>query len=114
MQSIKVSGWLKNNNINHIIVSIWNYQIIDYHELCKLIEKDNLVIIIDEHKKYGSIGNDIETNLKEKNINNIKLLCIDNEVITDTGDYEYLIEKYKIDSNAIKKIIVEEITNEKK
>lgn len=108
-EAIKTSKWFEMKRINHTIISIWNYGLIDYKEILKIINKEDIIIIIDEHKKFGSIGSEINEKLTTFGVQNkIKLLCINDNIITDTGKYEYLIKKYKVDSFAIKNIVINE------
>jgi transketolase len=102
-EALKAYQELKKKGINISVIDIYCIKPFNHKKLIKHVKKHgNKLIIVEDHYKEGGIGEMIISKLKNTNIK-IEHLCI-NE-IPHSGSKDELLEKHKINSHAIIKIL---------
>ncbi len=106
---IDAANMLKDEkNINSTIINMHTIKPIDSDIIVEESKKSKMLICVEEHNIIGGLGSAVSEVLSEIN-NSPKLLRFGiNDTYISEGGYEHLINKYKINSEAIKERVYEE------
>jgi transketolase len=100
-RALKAAAILKNKDIDARVVSISTLKPIDRNIIIKACQESNLIITIEDHNIIGGLGSIVAEIIAEEKLN-CKLIRMGiKESFGDTGSFEWLIKKYKIDTSSI-------------
>lgn len=101
---------LNSEGHNIGLLNIHTIKPLDDNFIATIISESKQIFIFEEHTKVGGLRSSIYDIVVEKNIRDTKILAhtLPDEYLV-TGEYEYLINLYKLDSDGIESVIIENI-----
>ena len=106
---IDAANMLKEEkNINSTIINMHTIKPIDSDIIVEESKKSKMLICVEEHNIIGGLGSAVSEVLSEINKSPKLLRFGINDTYISEGGYEHLINKYKINSKAIKERVYEE------
>lgn len=101
---------LNSEGRNIGLLNIHTIKPLDDNFIATVISDSKQIFIFEEHTKVGGLRSSIYDIVIEKNIRDTKIHAhtLPDEYLV-TGEYEYLINLYKLDSDGIESIIIENI-----
>jgi transketolase len=101
---------LNNEGLNIGLLNVHTIKPLDENFIATIINDSKQIFIFEEHTKVGGLRSSIYDMVIEKNIKDTKIVAhtLPDEYLA-TGEYEYLINLYKLDSDGIESIIKENI-----
>ncbi len=102
---------LKKNNIDASLINMHTVKPIDETSIKNACIKSKMIVSVEEHNIYGGLGSAIAEVIAKKNFNK-KLLTIGiDDYYEKGGNYDYLKEKYGLNSNKIVSKILSSFRN---
>lgn len=99
-KSLDAADMLKKEGINARVVNIHTIKPIDKELIVKCAKETGAVVTAEEHNIYGGLGSAVSEVLSQEYMVPIEFVGI-RDTFTETGDYECLLSKYKINSESI-------------
>lgn len=107
-EALKAADDLKQQNKNISVYSVYSLKPLDKQEILNIAKKHKYIITIEEHQIVGGLGSTISEIVAENGIG-IKVirLGLHDEFTSIVGNQEYLRKVYNMDTESIKKRIVD-------
>lgn len=107
-EALKAADDLKHQNKNISVYSVYSLKPLDKQEILNIAKKHKYIITIEEHQIIGGLGSTISEIVAENGIG-IKVirLGLHDEFTSIVGNQEYLRKVYNMDTESIKKRIVD-------
>lgn len=107
-EALKAADDLKHQNKNISVYSVYSLKPLDKQEILNIAKKHKYIITIEEHQIVGGLGSTISEIVAENGIG-IKVirLGLHDEFTSIVGNQEYLRKVYNMDTESIKKRIVD-------
>lgn len=109
-QSLEASKLLKKDSINLTVLNMHTINPLDHYTLEKISKKNKLIFTAEEHSLVGGLYSAISDYYSKNNGDRIKIVPIAHpHNYGKGGEYKYLLSKYGLDSEGIRKKVVENI-----
>lgn len=107
-EALKAADDLKYQNKNISVYSVYTLKPLDKQEILNIAKKHKYILTIEEHQIVGGLGSTISEIIAESGIA-IKVirLGLHDEFTSIVGNQEYLRKVYNMDTESIKKRIVD-------
>ena len=103
---------LKNIDINIGLINMHTIKPIDENILDKIIAKSDYILVFEEHTIIGGLGSAILEYINEKQFDKIVVIRYGvKDKFPKTGSYDYMLKKLCLDSEGIKKNILDLLKN---
>ncbi len=105
-ESLKALDSLKQKEIDPTIVDMFSIKPYDADLLQQLIQDNDLIIVLENHSKFGGIGSIVAYEIAKSNNNpTFKHLAIP-DAFGEVGSLEFLMDKFKLRSSDIEDTIL--------
>jgi transketolase len=92
-EAVKASEMLKKENINARVLNIHTIKPLDKNSILKSAKETGHIITIEEHNIYGGLGSTVAGLIIENYPVPMKIMGV-NDQFGESGDYNYLINKF--------------------
>ncbi len=99
-KALEAANELSKQNVSVRVIDMYSIKPIDENAIIKAARETEAIITLEEHNTMGGLGSAVSEVVTQNHPVPMKILGI-RDTFTETGDYEALLKKYNLSSEAV-------------